>query len=237
MGVLSGVIADTPTFELILPSNGKKVEYRPFLVKEEKILLVASESKNDKEIYRAMQDVVRACTFGKLDINDSAMVDIEYLFIKIRAKSVGETAKPQLKCSKCQVLNEISINIDALEPKRDPKHITKIDLVKDKVVVEMRHPRFSDIERMQGIESQTERMFMLMALCIEKIHTPETTFVTKELDINEVVDFLEKLTQNQFKTISTFFETMPQLTEEVNYKCKACAAEETVVLKGAQDFF
>ena len=100
MGTLTGVIATTPTYELNLPSNGKKIDYRPFLVREEKILLIASESKNEKEIYRAMQDVVSACTFGKIEMSDSPMMDIEYLFTKIRSKSVGETAKPMIKCSK-----------------------------------------------------------------------------------------------------------------------------------------
>jgi hypothetical protein len=236
MSTLSSVIATTPTYELTLPSNGKKIEFRPFLVKEEKILLIASESKNEKEMYRAMQDVVSSCTFGKVDMSESPMIDVEYLFTKIRSKSVGETAKPMIKCSKCQTMNEIVVNLEGIKATKDPSHKTKIDITKD-VILEMRYPRFSDIEKIQATESETERLFLLMALCVDKIFTPNGTFVTKDLNTSEVIEFIEKLTQSQFKSISNFFETMPQLKEDIKYTCKKCNSDETITLKGAQDFF
>ena len=235
MGTLTGVIATTPTYELNLPSNGKKIDYRPFLVREEKILLIASESKNEKEIYRAMQDVVSACTFGKIEMSDSPMMDIEYLFTKIRSKSVGETAKPMIKCSKCGVVNEVVVDLSTIEPTRSPDHKTSVEITKD-VILDMRYPRFSDIEKIQDMESEAKRLFRLMALCIDKIHTPKGTFNTKELEETEVGEFLDNLTQVQFKHLSGFFETMPNLRKEVEYKCK-CGNDESVTLRGAQDFF
>ena len=236
MGTLSGVIAATPTHELTLPSNGKKIEYRPFLVKEEKILLIASESKNEQEMYRAMRDVVGACTFGKIDMTESPMMDIEYLFLKIRSKSVGETAKPTIKCSKCEKVNEVVVDLASLEPTKTPEHSNKIEISKD-VILEMRYPRFLDIEKMQGMETETLRMFKMMASCIDKIYTPKGTFVTKDLEEGEVLDFLENFTQTQFKKVSDFFETMPQLKKEVQYACSKCGNNEVITLRGAQDFF
>jgi hypothetical protein len=235
MGTLTGIIAATPTHELILPSNGKKIIYRPFLVREEKILLIASESKNEKEMFRAMQDVVNACTFGKMAMSESPMMDIEYLFVKIRSKSVGETAKPMIKCSKCGVTNEVVVDLSLVEPTRNSNHKSTVEITKE-VILDMRYPQFSDIEKIQETESEAQRLFRLMALCIDKIHTPKGTFTTKDLEETEVGEFLDNLTQSQFKELSGFFETMPQLRKEVEYKCK-CGNVDPVTLRGAQDFF
>jgi len=235
MGTLTNLVAATPTYDLTLPSNGKKITYRPFLVKEEKILLIASESKNEKEIYKAMQDVVSACTFGKIDMAEAALVDIEYLFINIRTKSVGETSTPQIKCSSCQHPNQITINLSELNPNVSPNHTNKINLTED-TIIEMRCPTYSDIEKMQDKKTDTERMFTLIALCVDKIHTPTQTFTSKEVGLNDVAEFIESLTQIQFKKMSEFFETMPQLTKEVAFKCK-CGHEDKITLKGVADFF
>lgn len=232
---LASVIT-TPTYELILPSTGKKIEYRPFLVKEEKILMMASESKNEKEIYRAMQDVVSACTLGNLKIEEASMLDIEYLFLKIRSKSVGESVKPMIKCKKCEASNEIAIDISSIEPTFNEEHKNKVEIAKD-VILEMRHPRFIDIERLQNIKSEAERMFTMIRSCIEKIYTPKGTFVTKDLDENEVTEFLGNLTQSQFASIGKFFETMPVLKKDIEYHCNKCKNVEQMTLKGAQDFF
>jgi hypothetical protein len=236
MSTISDLLTATQTYELTLPSNGKKIEYRPFLVKEEKVLLLASESKNEKEMYRAMQNVVSACTFTKVDMSDSPMIDIEYLFIKIRSRSVGETAKPTIKCSKCSEPNEMIVDLAGLEPTINPNHKSKIEISKD-VILDMRYPKFSDIEKIQGVESESQRIFALMSVCIEKIYSPRGTIVTKDLDNSEVIEFLDNLTQAQFTKISEFFETMPQLKKEIEYKCKKCNNNETITLRGAQDFF
>ena len=236
MSTLSKLIPTTPSYELTLPSNQMRIEYRPFLVREEKILLIASESKNEKEILRAMQDVVAACTFGKLDVSTAAMVDIEYLFLKIRSKSVGETAKPSVKCKKCGKVNSIEIAIDSIEPVSKDIHNKSIEISKN-VIIEMRYPRITDIEKVQGVKSDAEKLLNVIAICIEKIHTTDNTFVAKDLDGKEILEFIDNLTQSQFKMLSKFFETMPQITKDVNYTCKHCGSEETVHLRGVQDFF
>jgi hypothetical protein len=236
MGTLTNLVATTPTYELILPSNKKKITYRPFLVKEEKILLIASESKNEKEIYKAMQDVVAACTFGKINMTEAALVDIEYLFVNIRTKSVGETANPQIKCSACQHSNVVNVNLTELNPDFNPEHNSKINL-NDSTIIEMRCPTYSDIEKMQEKKTDTEKMFTLVALCVDKIYTPEQTFTAKDVGVTDVTEFIESLSQSQFRKISSFFETMPQLTKEVSFKCSGCGHENTITLKGVADFF
>lgn len=235
MGTLSSVIAATPTYEITLPSTGKKIEYRPFLVKEEKILLMASESKNESEIRRAMHDVVSACTFGKLDMENCPMIDIEYLFLKIRTKSVGETAKPVIKCPKCNKGNETVIDISNIEPIKKPNHSTKINLTKD-VIVEMRYPQYRDIEEMNKKTVDSDKMFRLLGLCIDKVYTPSGTFVGKDLTEEDLNDFMDRLTQAQFKGLSDFFETMPQIQKTIQYTC-SCGNNEEITLRGMQDFF
>lgn len=235
MGTLSSVIAATPSYEITLPSTGKKIEYRPFLVKEEKILLIASESKNESEIRRAMHDVVSACTFGKLDMENCPMIDIEYLFLKIRAKSVGETAKPLVKCPKCGKSNEMSVDISNIEPTKNPNHKAKIQINKD-IIVEMRYPQYSDIEEMNKKTNDAEKMFRLLGLCIEKVYTPTGTFVGKDLTEEDVTEFMDRLTQSQFKGLSEFFETMPQIEKKIQYACP-CGNNDEITLRGMQDFF
>jgi hypothetical protein len=236
MSTISNLIPTTPSYEITLPSDGSKIEFRPFLVKEEKILLIASESKNEKEMVRAIQDVVSACTFGKLNMSSAPMVDIEYLFLKIRSKSVGESAKPTLKCKKCSKLNTLEINLDTIEAEKSPEHNKKIEISKN-VIIEMRYPKFSDVELIQNVNTDAEKLVNMMAVCIEKIYTPENTFNTKELSTKEVIEFIDNLTQVQFRMLTKFFETMPQVTKKVDYKCKHCGSDESITLRGAQDFF
>lgn len=238
MGTLSSAILSTPKFELKLPSNGKKVEYRPFLVKEEKALLMASESSNEKDMYLAMRDVVSACTFGKVEVEKLPLIDIEYVFLKIRSKSVGETSTPKVKCSKCDAYNELSVNLNDIEPKRVESHTTKIR-ISDTVIVEMRYPCYSDIEAFseEKEENELERAFSLLTTSIDKIHTPTETFVASEVEKSEVDDFIGNLSQTQFKKLLEFFDTMPYLEKVVEYKCKKCNEAEKITLRSIRDFF
>lgn len=236
MGNLTNLISTTPTYETVLPTSKQRVSYRPFLVKEEKILLIASESKNEKEISRAMNDVVSACTFGKVNMQESSIIDIEYLFLQIRSKSVGETTKPMVKCKKCNTTNEVQIDLTKIQPIVNPNHNSKIQLT-DSVIVEMRYPKFSDIEKLQDAKTETQKIFLLMSLCIEKIYTKSGTFNSNDLEQNDVVDFIDNLTQLQFKKMTEFFESMPQMKYDVDYSCNKCGNQETLTLKGAQDFF
>jgi len=230
-------LASVPKYETSLPSDSKiKIEYRPFLVKEEKILLIAAESKNEAEMYRAMRDVVESSTFGKVDVETCPMIDIEYLFLKIRARSVGETATPGFKCPKCSVTTPLSIDINSLEPQRNPKHKKDIKIAND-MVVQMRYPMFSDIQSIQNCKTDSEKIFKLIGICIDKIFTKEQTYNSKELTEEELSDFVDSLLPNQFKQLAEFFETSPSIEYKGPFKCPKCGHEETIELRGVQSFF
>ena len=238
MGSLSSALLSTPKYELKLPSNGKRVEYRPFLVKEEKALLIASESKSEKDMYLAMRDVVAACTFNKIEVENLPLIDVEYLFLKIRARSVGETATPRVACPNCNTFHDVSVNLNEIEAVRGEGHAQKINL-SPSLIVEMRYPRYSDIEQISEAKdiSEMERAFETLAICVEKVHTPNETFVTAELSKDEVLEFIGNLTQSQFKKLMDFFETSPRLEKTVDYKCKKCNESHTITLRSIKDFF
>jgi hypothetical protein len=199
--------------------------------------LIASESKSEKEMYLAMKNVISGCTFGALDVNSLPLVDMEYLFLKIRARSVGETSKPGISCSKCEKINSVEINIDQIEPVRSENHNSRINLT-NSIIVEMRYPKYSDTERLSKFQEGTiVSAFELLALCIEKIHTPEKVFVINELPREEVDEFVENLTQTQFSKLMGFFETMPRLEHKIKMKCDKCSNEDEYVLRSVKDFF
>lgn len=238
MGSFSSAILSTPKFDLKLPTSGKRVEYRPFLVKEEKTLLIASESKSERDMYMAMRDIIAACTFNKIDVEKMPIVDLEYVFLKIRSKSVGETAKPLMPCKECKTKNEIVVNLNEVEPVQDAGHTSKID-IGNSIIVEMRYPTYEDVHVVGVAEanSDIEQAFGMISVCIDKIHTPNETFNVSDLEQSEINDFVGNLTQNQFGKLTDFFKTMPHLHAEVPYKCSKCNHEESVQLRSLRDFF
>lgn len=223
-------------FELILPSMKKRVEYRPFLVKEEKILMLASESKNESDMFRAMKEVVSACTFGVVDVENTPLIDVEYLFLKIRSRSVGETASPALKCVKCSRVTEVKVDLSKVEPVYNDDHKTKI-VVSESIILEMRYPRFNDIQTVEKYTSQYDKAISLLALCIDKVHTKEQTFNASDLEYSDVEEFVMNFNQDQLKKAMRFIETMPKLSSTVDFECSHCHHKEKVVMEGIRDFF
>lgn len=223
-------------YELIVPSTKKRVEYRPFLVKEEKILMLASESKNDADMFRAMKDVVSACTFGSIDVESSPLIDIEYLFLKIRSRSVGETASPNLKCSKCSKATEIKVDLSKIEPTHDPDHKSKVSIT-DSIILEMKYPRFMDIQLAQKNKTEYDKAIALLIYCIDKVHTKSQIFNSSDLEYSEIEEFVTNFNQEQLKKAMKFIETMPKLKSSVEFECSHCHHKENVNLEGIRDFF
>ena len=157
---LSGILASVPKHQTTLPVSGKKIEYRPFIVKEEKILFMASESKDEKTINSAIREVISACTGGTVDVFKLPIADMEYLFLQLRSHSVGETAKPNIKCSKCEIPNECEINLKEIKPTIDPKH-TKIITVVDDISIQMRYPTMDDLQDITT-QSDVERALTIL---------------------------------------------------------------------------
>jgi DNA-directed RNA polymerase subunit M/transcription elongation factor TFIIS len=218
-----------------LPLSGKKVEYRPFVVREEKVLLMAAETKNEDSIHSAIREVVLACTGGKVDVTKIPLIDMEYLFLQLRSHSVGETTTPSVKCEKCGVPNECEINLKQVIPQVTPDHRKVIPIISDISVV-MKYPTIDDVKAVEG-ETEVEKTFSLLVRCIDKVVQGETTYNASEMDESEVRDFVEQMTQDQFRRLFGFLETMPKMEKSVEFTCKGCKQENRQVLKGIASFF
>lgn len=232
---LAGIIASVPKHQTTLPISGKKIEYRPFIVKEEKILLMASESKDEKTINTAIREVISACTNGTVDVFKLPLLDMEYLFLQLRSHSVGETAKPNIKCSGCEVPTEVEINLREIQPIIDPNHKKIIPIVGDISVV-MRYPTVDDIKDIDT-PNDIEKALNLLVKSIDKVYHGEKIYNASEMDPKEVKAFIEEMTQDQFKKLFSFVETMPKLEKNVHFKCKHCGLENNATLRGIVSFF
>jgi len=232
---------------LTLPSTGKEITYRPFLVKEEKMLMMAMESGESKDVIRATRDIIDACVQEKIDINSLPMFDIEYIFLQLRAKSVGDVTSISYSlgdediCSEdknksCIYSAEVDLNTIIIEKNKNHKDI--IDLTKD-IKIKMKYPEIETSIAIVGLEGEAlvNKTFEMIGQCIEYILEGEEMHTTKDYTVKEIDDFLNSLTSGQFRSIQSFFDTMPKLRKEVNAKCTACGKKNTKVLEGLADFF
>tara|TARA_B100000242_G_C43034410_1_gene482165 strand:+ start:921 stop:1634 length:714 start_codon:yes stop_codon:yes gene_type:complete len=229
---------NVPKYQILVPSLNKKVSVRPFLVKEEKVMLIALESQDPQQIAMAMLDAVTACILDEVDTKKLTGYDIEYLFLQIRAKSVGETTKVLLKCDKCEDQHETEVTIDL--SKIEMKGQTDSNEVKitDNIVLEMQHPTFMSMmknEKAIGFD-KTEQAFALIKESVMSVMTDEERIDMNETSHEEFQEFLESMTQEQFGKVREYVEKIPKLTYDVNYECGKCKKKNTVVLEGLQSF-
>jgi hypothetical protein len=222
----------TPTYELILPSTGDKIKFRPFLVKEYKILLTTLDSENE-EINRVVTELVDACTFNKLKIDTLANFDIEYIFLNIRAKSIGEITNLLLNCNNCDNQISFDLNLTKAQVEKSPEHSSKINLT-DKIIIEMRYPKFDEmIDIYQNFKS--DRIVELLSKCIKAVYTEDTVY--EEYTKEELLEFVNSFSKNQFEMIENFFLTMPKLVQNIEQDCSKCGAHNELKLEGLQNFF
>ena len=231
----------TPTYELELPSTGKKVKYRPFLVKEEKLLVLALETENTKDISTAIKTVLKSCIQSRgVKVDNLPTFDIEYLFLNIRGKSVGEEIEVNLISPDDNVTEvPVTINVDDIEVKKSEDHNKKVKL-DDTLVMEMKYPSLDQFIKSNfdfGDEVTMDQSFDLIASCIDKIYNEEEVWSTADCTKKEVKDFLEQMNSMQFKEIEKFFETMPKLSHSVTFTNPKTQVESTVVLEGLSSFF
>ena len=231
----------TPTYDLELPSSGKKIKYRPFLVKEEKLLVLALESESNKEISTAIKAVLKACIQTRgVKVEQLPTFDIEYLFLNIRGKSVGEEIEVNLICpDDGETTVPVTINIDDIEIKKSEDHNKRIALDKN-LMMEMKYPSLDQFIKNNfdfGAEPGIDQSFELIASCIDKIYNQEEVWSTSDCTKKEITDFLEQMNSKQFKEIEKFFTTMPKLSHEVVITNPKTKVESTVVIEGLSSFF
>ena len=230
----------TPTYELVLPSSGRKIKYRPFLVKEEKILIIALESQDQKQIANSIKSILSNCILTRgTKVDKLSTFDIEYLFLNVRGKSVGEQIEVMVTCpddEKTQV--PMSINIDSIKVEKSKDHKTDIKL-DEQYTLKMRYPSLNEFIKTNFSvdEMKVDDTFDLIASCIDQIYSEEESWAQEDCTKKEMVEFLEQLNSSQFKEIETFFETMPKLSHKVKVKNPNTGIESEIVLEGLQNFF
>lgn len=234
MSLLSAV-ASLPKYETVLPDSGLKVQYRPFIMKEEKILLMAAETKNEKTIYNSLREVVLACTSNALDIMNISSVDLEYFFLQLRINSVGNKVTPSLKCISCDTPNETEILLSDIVVSK-PADQTPIVKISPSITVHMKNIAIKDMLDIR-VENEMDKVFEIIARCIDKVYIDGTMYDSKEYTAKEMVDFVEGLTQNQMLNMFKFVENMPRMQCEVKFKCKKCDHDNDMVVKGITSFF
>jgi len=231
----------TPTYELELPSTGQEIQYRPFLVKEEKLLVLALESENTKEITTAIKNVIKSCIQTKnIKVESLPTFDIEYLFLNIRGKSVGEEIEVNVICpDDGETYVPVKINIDEIQVQKNEDHNNKIQ-VDDNIVMQMKYPSLDQFIKNNfdfSGDANMDQSFDLVASCIDKIFNDEEVWTSGDVTKKELIDFLEQMNSAQFKQIEKFFETMPKLSHSVKVKNPKTEVESEVILEGLSSFF
>ena len=238
-----------PQYELTIPSSGKQVKYRPFLVKEEKLLLLAMESEDTTQILNATKSIIANCVYDDINISEMPTFDMEYIFLQLRGKAKGEIIELKYKCPKCEGEIPVAINIDEIKVIKQKDHTTDIKL-NDELGVMMKYPTI-ELQTKVGETTETkdkvDAIFTTVAACIDYIYDKETTYPSKDHTPKEINDFIESLPDTQFQKLSKFFETAPALKHEVPLHCrnkkgkgkekKECGYKEPLKLEGLASFF
>jgi hypothetical protein len=224
---------DTPTFELTLPSNGSKVKFRPFLVKEHKVLLTMSEAENN-EVSRIIRELVDVCTFKQLNVDELPHFDIEYIFMFLRAKSIGESVDVIVNCE-CGEKIETSFNIEELKVDKPEGHSNKI-MINDTVGVEMKYPNIDDVVGIFASEDN-QKVIDLIITSIKAVYDADNYWETKDQTKEEVEEFIYSLTKEQFDKLEKFFVTSPKIVQHIECDCPKCGKHNVSKLEGLQNFF
>ena len=231
---------NTPIYELVLPSTGKKLRYRPFLVKEEKVLIIALESEDTKQITNAVKNVISNCILSRgIKVDNLSTFDIEYLFLNIRGKSVGEEVEVMVTCpDDNETKVPVTIPLDEIQIYKDPKHDRDI-VLDENLKMRMKYPSLSEFikSNFDVGDMGMKESFDLISSCIEQVFNEEESWNASDCSKKELNDFIEQLNSKQFKKIENFFETMPKLSYTVKVKNPKTGVQNDIVLEGLSDFF
>lgn len=234
---------DAPTYEVTLPVSKKQVRFRPFLVKEQKILLMAMESNDKNEVENNVHQIIQNCIMSNdINIEDLPIADIEFFFLQLRARSVGEVVDTRYKCEHdvggqpCGNIMKTSFNILDLKV-QFPEQVANDIRLTDTIGIKMRYPTFKVTKRIQKEDSVTKTAFELILDCIEYIYDADAIYYTNETSREEMMAFLESLTKSQFEKIEKFIDSMPKMNKKIEMKCGKCGFEHEIDLEGLESFF
>ena len=230
---------NVPTYELAVPSTDEKIKYRPFLVKEEKVLLIAMESGDTNAMLRGVKDIVEECTFNKIKLGDSPMFDVEYMFLNIRAKSVGEVSKLKVLCKDDgETYADVEIDLNEIAVQVDKEHTNTIELT-DEMGVIMQYPTIDSFTEEGITDINPSNMIDVIASCIAQIYDKkgEEVYDAKDSTKKELVEFIEQMNTKQFADVQKFYDTMPSLKHTITVKNPKTKVESNVILTGLNDFF
>lgn len=231
-----------PTYETTVPSTGEKIKYRPFLVKEEKILLLALESGDKRAQYRALKEILKNCIQTNLNIESLAVFDVEYLFIQIRGKSVGEVLEPIVVCPKCSTQGKYKIDLNDIAVNNKNKfEVPYKVMLSDNVGITLVYPSMKMVENVdpdQAVGSaDTETVFKIIVRCIDSIFDMDNSYNPSDYSEKDLISFIETAPTENFKKIVDFISNMPRVEKDLHFRCPSCGFEKDMVLKGVEDFF
>lgn len=226
---------DTPKYDLVIPSTGQKVRYRPYLVKEEKVLMLALESKDTKAAIKSIVETIEACVQEPIDTSKLKIFDVEYMFTQIRSKSVGETSEIILKCKSCNVENEVSVKIDDINV-TVPK-VENIIQLTDTISLKLKWPNYKSLTDIEQNSTVTDQTFDMVIKCMDSILTEEEQMSFSDYSKEEILEFIDGLTQAQFNNVKNYISQMPRLRHDIDFNCVSCNTENKYTLEGIQDFF
>jgi len=226
------LLNETPQYEMKIPSTGKKIRFRPYLVKEEKILMLAAESKDINQITSAILDTIHVCTDGKVNRRELTTFDVEYMFLQLRAKSVGENVALRITCEECDHQNEHTVNIDEIKCEVHKKN--NLIEISDTVTVEMKYPGYDMLDFEQD---PTDAGFAILAKCIKSVIVGEEKINLADESEESINNFIGSMTQAQFEKVTSFIQDMPAVQHNIDFTCEGCGHKNIIELKGMQSFF
>ena len=237
---------DVPTYEVNLISTGKPVRFRPFLVKEQKLFLMASESDDAKETVNVIRQVLKNCIIDDIDVDSLPTFDLEWLFIHLRARSVEEVVNLRYKCNnnvkdeegkdvKCSGYVEFDVNLLEVQANKNPDHTNKVQITENLGIV-LKYPTFEMIQKYEGME-ENDLMSNVLVDCIDYIYDKEQMYYAKDTTREELNEFVDNLQQKDLEKIKLFFDTIPEVKKDVTFECPKCKYKEDIAIKGIQNFF
>ncbi len=226
---------EAPYYNVVLPLSETDVRYRPFLVKEQKNMMIAGQSEDEKAIFEALNNMIKSVTDGKVDVSKIPLADMEYLFLNIRAKSVGETTEMKMACNECTHVNDVTLDLTNIEIVGAEEHSLDVELDND-LNVEMRYPTAKIVQKISSLES-SEQIKVVLRECMVRMHDDENTYEFSDYRDKEIDDFIDNLSIPEFNKLQQFYATIPYTILKTEVVCANCEHEEVIISRGLQDFF